>query len=126
MASSLGTASSSTTRWLFRSRRWTLPARAIFFTPDSFTHCCKVGRCKIELLLQRPTLQQCDIFHAGFIYALLQGWPLQKQLDFACAAAALNCTAVGARGAIHPVAQIEHLLSTGPRHTAAFAIPQSD
>jgi len=66
-----------------------------------------------------------DIFHAGFIYALLQGWPLQKQLDFACAAAALNCTAVGARGAIHPVAQIEHLMSTGPRHPAAFEIPRS-
>ena len=29
-----------------------------------------------------------DIFHAGFIYALLQGWPLQHQLEFACAAAA--------------------------------------
>jgi len=31
-----------------------------------------------------------DIFHAGFIYALLQGWPLQRQLEFACAAAALE------------------------------------
>ena len=27
-------------------------------------------------------------------------WPLDRQLDFACAAAALNCTAVGARGNI--------------------------
>ena len=35
-----------------------------------------------------------DIFHAGFIYGLLQNWPLQRQLDFACAAAALNCMAV--------------------------------
>ena len=40
-----------------------------------------------------------DVFHAGFIYGLLQGWPLERQLDFACAAAALNCTAAGARGA---------------------------
>jgi len=40
-----------------------------------------------------------DIFHAGFIYGLLQGWPLQGQLDFACAAAALNCTAVQLRAA---------------------------
>jgi sulfofructose kinase len=62
-----------------------------------------------------------DIFHAGFIYALLQGWPLQKQLDFACAAAGLNCTGVGARGGIAPVAKIEHLLSTGSRYPAAFA-----
>jgi sulfofructose kinase len=66
-----------------------------------------------------------DIFHAGFIYALLQGWPLQKQLDFACAAAALNCTAIGARGAIASVAQIEHRMSTGPRHPSAFQLQQS-
>ena len=57
-----------------------------------------------------------DIFHAGFIYALLQGWPLPRQLDFACAAAALNCTALGARAGIQPVAAIEHLIASGPRH----------
>ncbi len=59
-----------------------------------------------------------DIFHAGFIYGLLQGWPLRRQLDFACAAAALNCTAAGARGAIEPVARIEALMSTGSRYPA--------
>jgi sulfofructose kinase len=57
-----------------------------------------------------------DIFHAGFIYALLQGWPLQRQLDFACAAAALNCTANGARGGIRTVDEIEKLMATGSRH----------
>jgi sulfofructose kinase len=57
-----------------------------------------------------------DIFHAGFIYALLQGWPLSQQLDFACAAAALNCTAVGARGAIQSVEAIQDLIATGPRY----------
>lgn len=57
-----------------------------------------------------------DIFHAGFIYALLQQWPLQRQLDFACAAAALNCTAVGARGGIKPIKEIENLMSTGQRY----------
>jgi len=61
-----------------------------------------------------------DIFHAGFIYGLLQGWPLERQLDFACAAAALNCTAIGARGGIQPVDSIEHLITTGTRHTPAF------
>jgi sulfofructose kinase len=60
-----------------------------------------------------------DIFHAGFIYALLQGWPLQRQLDFACAAAALNCTAIGARGGIQSVDSIEHLMTTGARHAPA-------
>ncbi len=61
-----------------------------------------------------------DIFHAGFIYGLLQGWPLQRQLEFACAAAALNCTAVGARGGIQPVDAIERLMSTGARHSPAY------
>ncbi|HYL47253.1 MAG TPA: PfkB family carbohydrate kinase [Candidatus Limnocylindrales bacterium] len=61
-----------------------------------------------------------DIFHAGFIYGLLQGWPLQRQLDFACAAAALNCTAIGARGGIQPVDSIKRLVATGARHTPAF------
>jgi sulfofructose kinase len=61
-----------------------------------------------------------DIFHAAFIYALLQGWPLPRQLDFACAAAALNCTALGARAGIQPVAAIEHLIATGARHAPAY------
>jgi sulfofructose kinase len=59
-----------------------------------------------------------DIFHAGFIYGLLQGWPLQRQLDFACAAAALNCMAVGARGGIQPIGRIEKLMETGERYRA--------
>ena len=63
-----------------------------------------------------------DIFHAGFIYGLLQGWPPQKQLDFACAAAALNCAAVGARGGIQSVETIEQLMDTGVRHRPAYNV----
>ena len=62
-----------------------------------------------------------DIFHAGFIYGLLQDWPLDRQLDFACAAAALNCTAAGARGGIGPVDAIEGLMARTPRYAAAPA-----
>jgi len=61
-----------------------------------------------------------DIFHGGFVYALLQGWPLSRQLDFACAAAGLNCTALGARGGIRPVAEVERLMREGKRHPAAY------
>jgi sulfofructose kinase len=61
-----------------------------------------------------------DIFHAGFIYGLLQSWPLQRQLNFACAAAALNCTAVGARGGIQPIESIERLMATSARHAPAY------
>jgi sulfofructose kinase len=61
-----------------------------------------------------------DTFHAGFIYGFLQDWPLQRQLEFACAAAALNCLGVGARGGIQPVENIEQFMATNPKHAAAF------
>ena len=67
-----------------------------------------------------------DIFHAGFIYGLLQDWPLDRQLDFACAAAALNCTAVGARGGIHTVDKIKHLMATGSRYHYAHCLSSTD
>ena len=67
-----------------------------------------------------------DIFHAGFIFALLQGWPLERQLDFACAAAALNCMATGARGGIQTVEAIEELMATGSRHPAVHYASSAD
>ncbi|WP_263409872.1 carbohydrate kinase family protein [Terriglobus tenax] len=57
-----------------------------------------------------------DIFHAGFIYGMLQDWPLTRQLDFACAAAARNCTAVGARGAIDSRDAIEAIIQADARY----------
>jgi sulfofructose kinase len=61
-----------------------------------------------------------DIFHGAFLYALLQDWPLARALEFSNAAAALNCTALGARGGIATVEVIEHLMRTGERHPPAF------
>jgi len=60
-----------------------------------------------------------DIFHAGFLYGLLQGWPLDRQLDFACAAAALNCTAPGARGGIRSVEEVVRLMTSAARYNTA-------
>jgi sulfofructose kinase len=57
-----------------------------------------------------------DIFHAGFLYGLLQGWELKRRLSFACAAAALNCMAEGARGGVGTVEEIEALSETTPRY----------
>lgn len=65
-----------------------------------------------------------DIFHAGFIYGLLQGWPLSEQLDFACAAAALNCMALGARGGIQSLDATRNLMATGSRYSSANAIQE--
>ena len=64
-----------------------------------------------------------DIFHAGFIYGLLQDWPLTRQLDFACAAAALNCTCAGARGGIQSVEAVENLMANTSRYAA---VPAAD
>jgi sulfofructose kinase len=57
-----------------------------------------------------------DIFHAGFLYGLLQGWKLERQLEFSCAAAAMNCTADGARGGIQTVAAIEAFMAVAERY----------
>ena len=62
-----------------------------------------------------------DIFHAGFIYGLVQDWPLQRRLDFACAAAALNCTCSGARGGIKNVEAVEELMANTPHYDIANA-----
>jgi sulfofructose kinase len=67
-----------------------------------------------------------DIFHAGFIYGLLQGWPLKDQLDFACAAAAMNCMASRARGGIQRVDSIEAMRADGTRYENVYGIPSMD
>ena len=50
-----------------------------------------------------------DVFHAGFIYGVLQGWPTRQTLRFAAAAAALKCAKLGGRPGIPTVAQAEAL-----------------
>ena len=57
-----------------------------------------------------------DVFHGGFIYGLLAGWEIGRILDFANAMAALNCTALGARGGIKTQAEAENLMASGARH----------
>jgi len=57
-----------------------------------------------------------DIFHAGFIYGLLNNWPQERTLDYSCAAAAMNCMAQGARGGIGPVRTVEEMMRTVKRY----------
>ena len=58
-----------------------------------------------------------DVFHGAFCYALLQNWPMREILDFSNAMAALNCTAIGARGGIGTLDQARSLLSRTERRT---------
>ncbi|MGH9470458.1 MAG: carbohydrate kinase family protein [Terriglobia bacterium] len=57
-----------------------------------------------------------DVFHGAFIHGLLAGWPFERILEFSNAMAALNCTALGARGGIRTEAEVEELMRHGARH----------
>jgi sugar/nucleoside kinase (ribokinase family) len=52
-----------------------------------------------------------DIYHAGYLYGALQGWPLKQRMVFAAAAGALAATKLGARGCVPPLAEVERLAS---------------
>jgi sugar/nucleoside kinase (ribokinase family) len=51
-----------------------------------------------------------DVFRGGFIYGLLQGWPVPRTLAFANAAAAVSCTRAGAIPGTPALEEIERLL----------------
>ena len=65
-----------------------------------------------------------DIFHGAFVYGLTSRKPFEEILEFACAAAALNCTAPGARGNIASLDKIEKLRRTGERSELAYSAAQ--
>ncbi len=56
-----------------------------------------------------------DIFHAAFIYGLLQNWSLEKIMTFSNAAAGLNCTRLGARGDLPSQSEVLHLMGSENR-----------
>jgi len=62
-----------------------------------------------------------DIFHGAFVFGLARAWPLAAILEFACAAAALNCTAIGARGHIGTLREIAALRRSGRRSELAWS-----
>ena len=70
------------------------------------------------------TTGEGDIFHAGFAYAVVQGWNLPQALEFSCAAGAAACTAQGARGGIASVDQLRDIISKGHRRPAAYSQEQ--
>jgi sulfofructose kinase len=51
-----------------------------------------------------------DVFHGALCCAILEEMPLETALEFSNAAAALNCTAIGARGHVPFRAEIESLI----------------
>ncbi len=75
----------------------------------------------------RDTTGAGDVFHGAFIYALLHGWPLARALTFSNAVAGLNCTALGARGGIPTLAEVETLVTRGERRPPRWtALPTGE
>lgn len=56
-----------------------------------------------------------DVFHGAFCYAVLQGMAMSDVLNFSNALAALNCTAIGARGGIKGVEEARALMAKAER-----------
>jgi len=52
-----------------------------------------------------------DVFRGGYIYGIVKGWSLERQLWFANAAAAVSCTKAGAMGGVPTMAEVEDLLA---------------
>lgn len=58
-----------------------------------------------------------DVFHGAFCYAVLQGMSISEALDFSNAMAALNCTALGARGGIRSFEEAHMLMRRAERRS---------
>lgn len=56
-----------------------------------------------------------DVFHGAFCYAVVKGFSLPETLEFSNAMAAMNCTAMGARGRMATEADARTLMSRGER-----------
>lgn len=59
-----------------------------------------------------------DVFHGAFCYAVVKGMPLGEALELSNALAALNCTALGARGGIKTESEARELIRRGERRAA--------
>ncbi len=58
-----------------------------------------------------------DVFHGAFCYAVIESMPVREALEFSNAMAALNCTALGARGHIASVGEAQAFMRTADRRS---------
>ncbi len=58
-----------------------------------------------------------DVFHGAFCYAVLQEMAMHEALEFSNAMAALNCTALGARGGIYGLEEVRSLTVRAERRS---------
>ena len=60
----------------------------------------------------RDTTGAGDVFHAGFAWALLEGFGAEEALRTANAAAAMNCRSIGAQGGLPGRGELEEFLAS--------------
>jgi len=64
-----------------------------------------------------------DVFHGGFIYGLLKGWPVEIAAEFASAVAGLKCGKLGGRAGCPSFLQVkDFLLARGSERIRPFLI----
>jgi sulfofructose kinase len=80
------------------------PRGAAALDGDRFVHVPAVAVSAVD------TTAAGDVFRAGVIYATLDGWPTERMLRFANAAAAVSCTRRGAMSSVPSLADVESLL----------------
>ena len=51
-----------------------------------------------------------DVFHGGYLYGLLQKWPLKDTIRFASAVAAMKCRKLGGRAGIPGLSEVRQFL----------------
>lgn len=56
-----------------------------------------------------------DVFRAGMIYGMLEGWPIEESLRFGNAAAAVSCTRLGAMSGVPSLGEVRALLEGPPQ-----------
>jgi sulfofructose kinase len=56
-----------------------------------------------------------DVFHGAFCYSVIKSMPVREALEFSNAMAALNCTALGARGHIASLPEAQALMRGAER-----------
>ena len=75
----------------------------------------------------RDTTGAGDVFHAAFIWGLLEGMSEARILQAANAAAAINCRALGAQGGLPSREELEDFLQNGePRPVEGGSAPREE
>ncbi|MCH9655369.1 MAG: carbohydrate kinase family protein [Planctomycetes bacterium] len=68
--------------------------------------------CEALPVLSLDTTGAGDVFSGALLYGILEAWPLDRVLKFACVTAALKCERLGNRDALPTLSEIEAILQT--------------